>query len=613
MIASSQMSAPWPSRYDSWNAGSAPPSFGSWNSSKTPVSVDHWRDHRWDVEWASFLPQWGPQSVQNEMWDGRVAVEWSHKTPNHVEHQASFEVAGWGASRLAPQTAKWGEQHAIQAVFEVRDPIGQEHSGPLPSVGSAGHADGSCKRCAFFPKGRCKNGEDCTHCHFEHPKPLRSRRRNKRCAKGGEIEDMSWSMEYKDDDGEDDVSTQAGTTLTSPSVAAESAGKATQPDDEQCNEALDEDSDVSDAESVASSGANGSDSAEEELETQATTPCRKTAVQPASDDSTASHSESMVVSADSWAARQRLRQMDRERSGANVVAIESADAEQCEPKLMCAPNRSELAKSEPKVFESSPSSWAVQQRLRRAERDENSPEDIARKAKSLLNKLTQERFEPLCQQILDLPVRTAEQLAALVAEIFDKATTEKGFLTLYTELCARLDAHLAAEGSCVGGKVFRKALVTECQASFERNLQQPLDPETLVNLTYEERYVEEVKHKTRTLGNMRFIGELLIRKLLAGKILFFIVNEMLDTNSEASLESLVELLTVVSPALERKGTIYEAPLRETFGTLRQKSKDLKFSMRIRCKMSDLLDLRSSGWNGKAADTVGDKTPKTLKR
>merc|ERR1712100_552806 len=109
-----------------------------------------------------------------------------------------------------------------------------------------------------------------------------------------------------------------------------------------------------------------------------------------------------------------------------------------------------------------------------------------------------------------------------------------------------------------------------------------------------DRYVEEGKHKTRTLGNMRFIGELLIRKLLAGKILFFIVNEMLDTNSEASLESLVELLAVVAPVLERKGT------------LRQKSKDKKICMRIRCKISDLLDFRSAGWAGKAADLAGDK-------
>jgi hypothetical protein len=387
-------------------------------------------------------------------------------------------------------------------------------------------------------------------------------------------------------------------------MGAESFG---QPDDEVCNERLDKDSEVSDAESVPSSGEAGSDSEEEEPETKKTT--TPTEVSPTSQGASG-QSESLIVSADSWAARQRLRQLERETSGTIAATNESANVEQSESRVM-SPKHD---RSEPKLWESSAGSWATQQRLRRAEREENiaaevTPDDIARKAKGILNKLTQERFEPLCQQILDLPVRTAEQLAALVAEIFDKATTEKGFLTLYTELCARLDAHLLAEGSCVGGKVFRKALVTECQASFERNLQQPLDPDTLVNYTYEDRYVEEVKHKTRTLGNMRFIGELLIRKLLAGKILFFIVNEMLDTNSEASLESLVELLTVVAPVLERKGTIYEAPLRETFGALRQKSKDKKICMRIRCKISDLLDFRSSGWAGKATDTVGDKAAK----
>eukprot|EP00931_Biecheleriopsis_adriatica_P015627 TRINITY_DN11832_c0_g1_i2.p1 TRINITY_DN11832_c0_g1~~TRINITY_DN11832_c0_g1_i2.p1 ORF type:complete len:350 (+),score=73.28 TRINITY_DN11832_c0_g1_i2:129-1178(+) len=44
----------------------------------------------------------------------------------------------------------------------------------LPSVGSAGHGDGTCRRCCFFPKGRCNNGEDCQFCHFAHEK-----RRNK--------------------------------------------------------------------------------------------------------------------------------------------------------------------------------------------------------------------------------------------------------------------------------------------------------------------------------------------------------------------------------------------------------------------------------------------------
>jgi len=417
----------------------------------------------------------------------------------------------------------------------------------------------------------------------------------------------------KKDEEIDDASTQAGTTLTSHSVAADSCGEATQPD--QYMEAVD-DTGLSDAESSTSSGAIGS-TEEEEFETQEISCCSETPAPLASNAAKSANqkmaeesppakqssagSERIVASPGSWAEKQRLRQMERERAGTCSVAIESADAPQMESQKVTEPSFSEQDRKGATVFESSAGSWAAQVRRRRSDKlGVLSPEEIARKSRCLLNKLTEERFESLCQQICALPVHTPEQLAALVAEIFDKATTEKCFLTLYTELCARLDAHLAAEGSCVGGKVFRKALVTECQATFERNLQQPLDLKTLAHLSYEERYVEEVKHKTRTLGNMRFIGELLVRKLLAGKILFFIVNEMLDINSEASLESLIELLSIVAPALEKKGTIYEAPLREMFASLRTKSKDLKLSKRMRCKMNDLLDLRSSGWVGKAA-------------
>lgn len=57
----------------------------------------------------------------------------------------------------------------------------------LPSVGSAAHSEGKCKRCCFFPKGRCSNGVDCQFCHFAHEKrkaaktkKKKSRRRNKR-------------------------------------------------------------------------------------------------------------------------------------------------------------------------------------------------------------------------------------------------------------------------------------------------------------------------------------------------------------------------------------------------------------------------------------------------
>jgi hypothetical protein len=36
----------------------------------------------------------------------------------------------------------------------------------LPSVGSAGHAKGRCKPCAFFHVKGCENGAVCRFCHL---------------------------------------------------------------------------------------------------------------------------------------------------------------------------------------------------------------------------------------------------------------------------------------------------------------------------------------------------------------------------------------------------------------------------------------------------------------
>lgn len=48
----------------------------------------------------------------------------------------------------------------------------------LPSLGSVGHDEGTCKRCCFFPKGRCQNGFSCSFCHIEHDK--RTRKKHKK-------------------------------------------------------------------------------------------------------------------------------------------------------------------------------------------------------------------------------------------------------------------------------------------------------------------------------------------------------------------------------------------------------------------------------------------------
>jgi len=56
-----------------------------------------------------------------------------------------------------------------------RPPPGAMH----PSKGSEEHYLGTCRRCCFFPRGRCANGYECTFCHYEHDKRKRKTRKGK--------------------------------------------------------------------------------------------------------------------------------------------------------------------------------------------------------------------------------------------------------------------------------------------------------------------------------------------------------------------------------------------------------------------------------------------------
>jgi len=260
-------------------------------------------------------------------------------------------------------------------------------------------------------------------------------------------------------------------------------------------------------------------------------------------------------------------------------------------------NASPVSAAESQKHAGSPSSWGAQQRVRRSGGDLKAA-DVARMARSLLNKLTEERFENLAAQILGLPFSTPEQLGAVAAEIFEKATTQDCFRSLYAELCTRLDTHLAEQTSAIGGKAFRKALVMECQATFERNLQPP-EAALFADMDSDERLELEIKLKTRRLGNMRFIGELLVRRLLAPKLMPPIILELVNGDS-AALEDLMALLAVVAPAFEQRSSLAQAPLKDAFAKLRKKTTEKGVSTRLRCQITDLLEARARGWTSRSA-------------
>lgn len=242
-----------------------------------------------------------------------------------------------------------------------------------------------------------------------------------------------------------------------------------------------------------------------------------------------------------------------------------------------------VPRAQPECYRSPPS-LARQGRTSMHVLAEDALIQVVRQTRAILNKLTSERFEALCDQMQALPLCSPAHLVAVVQEVFKTAIAQHGFLPLYADFCARIDKHLTSQEMFPGsGKAFRRAIANECQASFEGLLRRSL--EGGIGLT-------------RHLCNVRFIGELLTRRLLAPKLLVPILTQLLGLGSEAALESLCVLMLVVGPYAEASMS-QSAALREVYRQARHWSVDSQVSKRVRFQLQDLLEAKDSGWASQA--------------
>lgn len=70
----------------------------------------------------------------------------------------------------------------LPVMFEAPGDIPRDEWGAYTSVGSVGHAQGTCKPCVFahHAEKSCANGVSCRFCHFEHAPKRRMRLRKQR-------------------------------------------------------------------------------------------------------------------------------------------------------------------------------------------------------------------------------------------------------------------------------------------------------------------------------------------------------------------------------------------------------------------------------------------------
>jgi len=274
----------------------------------------------------------------------------------------------------------------------------------------------------------------------------------------------------------------------------------------------------------------------------------------------------------------------------------------------------------------SENSWAAQQAKRQEKirtatevttGEEEQDKEIARRMKSILNKLTLEKFDDLTRQLCECGISKEAHLKILMTEVFEKATTQHHFVEMYTSLCVHFN-DWCSEHLKVGK--FKPVLLQQCQESFEANLKDPpkeMSPKKKASASREELEEYEEKrqrYRLRVMGNIRFIGQLLVKRMLASKFLIPCAQELLSEatpGSNSSLEALASLLTITGGEFDKMDFKYYKQLCDVFKKVEKITKDKTVESRIRFLLQDVLDLRSSGWEDNKVATKKLEAPRKL--
>uniref|UniRef100_A0A3Q0S2K1 Eukaryotic translation initiation factor 4 gamma, 1a n=1 Tax=Amphilophus citrinellus TaxID=61819 RepID=A0A3Q0S2K1_AMPCI len=262
-------------------------------------------------------------------------------------------------------------------------------------------------------------------------------------------------------------------------------------------------------------------------------------------------------------------------------------------------------------------------RVRSEEPEEDEPEqaktqELFKRLRSILNKLTPQKFQELMKQVTELTIDTEERLKGAIDLIFEKAISEPNFSVAYANMCRCLMGLKVPTSDKPGVFVnFRKLLLNRCQKEFEKDQdddeifeKKQKELEAAKDDDERERFrveLEEARDKARrrSLGNIKFIGELFKLKMLTEPIMHDCVVKLLKNHDEESLECLCRLLSTIGKDLDFEKA--KPRMDQYFNQMDKIIKERKTSSRIRFMLQDVLDLRKNNW----VPRRGDQGPKTI--
>ncbi|XP_062860253.1 eukaryotic translation initiation factor 4 gamma 2b [Trichomycterus rosablanca] len=255
--------------------------------------------------------------------------------------------------------------------------------------------------------------------------------------------------------------------------------------------------------------------------------------------------------------------------------------------------------------------------------DEKEHQDaIFRKVRGILNKLTPEKFDKLCLELLNVGVDSKLVLKGIILLIVDKALEEPKYSSLYAQLCLRLAEDAPnfdgpwpeIQATQKQSTTFRRLLISKLQDEFEnRTKNVDIYDKKDSPLTSEEEEQRTIA-KLKMLGNIKFIGELGKLDLIHESILHKCIKTLLEKKKRIQLkdmgedlECLCQIMRTVGPRLDHEKA--KSLMAQYFGRMRSLMNNKDLPARIRFLLQDTVELRENNWVPRKAFI--DNGPKTI--
>lgn len=232
-------------------------------------------------------------------------------------------------------------------------------------------------------------------------------------------------------------------------------------------------------------------------------------------------------------------------------------------------------------------------------------ERIAKAARTAIATISSEKLQGICDKLAPCGIHSASQLAVVLHEISEKAVGQHHSTSVCADLCVRLKSDSrfeSAAGPEGGPQSYRQLLLDECWPRFQQ----------LISDGDDDGAAEQDSDKKHSLGNMKFMGDLISRGLMSPRLLVDCAEALINkyfagADSVEVLEALVALLKAGGAHVDSiVNWVHADRFNLVFSKMHELASGFKAPLSARLLLRDVLTLREAGWRAQTEVVAAPK-------